>query len=256
MWLFYVFCRYSLAFGFIVAGIVKIIDERFASGLHTKHPMGHYLEALHQTGFYYWFIGYAQILAAIFLIIPRTATLGAIIYFPIIFNILILTYATRFDGSIFTAPLMTLANLYILGWNYEKWKDVLPFNSSENAFIEKDDAERRVRENIGWKAVFQKGISGTFKGIIAFIKALFGEKFPKLFAAGVFAAMILFVFIVPRMFTVKPRNELKYCLTQFKNTNRTQAGNIFCTCIHEKGDTLNNCLIEYENAADDISSAP
>ena len=128
LWLFSIFCRLALAAGFIPAGIVKIIGERFASGLSANHPMGHYLEALHTTGYYYTFIGVVQIAAAIMLLIPRTVTLGAFLYFPIILNICILTYATRFDGSIFTAPLMTLANLYMLGWNYEKWKYILPFN--------------------------------------------------------------------------------------------------------------------------------
>ena len=91
--------------------------------------MGYYLEALHySTGYYYTFIGIAQLAAAIMLLIPRTVTLGAFLYFPIILNITILTYATRFDGSLFTAPLMTLANLYVLAWNYEKWKYILPFN--------------------------------------------------------------------------------------------------------------------------------
>ena len=132
LWLFSIFCRVSLAFGFIPPGMVKIMDERFASGLHANHPMGHYLVALFQTGYYYTFIGFAQVAAAIILLIPRTVTLGAFIYFPIIFNILILTFATRFEGSLFTAPLMTLANLYLLGWNYEKWKYILPFNHLEN----------------------------------------------------------------------------------------------------------------------------
>ena len=131
-WLFSIFCRLALALGFIPAAIVKLIDERFASGLSVNHPMGHYLEALHQTGYYYTFIGVVQLLAAIFLLIPRTVTLGAFLYFPVILNITVLTYATRFDGSLFTAPLMTLANLYLLAWNYEKWKYILPFNRLAN----------------------------------------------------------------------------------------------------------------------------
>jgi uncharacterized membrane protein YphA (DoxX/SURF4 family) len=129
-WLRYfaVFCSLALAAGFIPAGIVKITGERFASGLSANHPMGHFLEALHLTGYYYTFIGVVQITAALLLLIPRTATLGAFLYFPVILNICILTYAVRFGGSLFTAPLMVLANLYVLGWNYEKWKYILPFN--------------------------------------------------------------------------------------------------------------------------------
>ena len=38
--------------------------------------MGHYLEALHHTGYFYTFIGYAQILAAVLILIPRTVVIG------------------------------------------------------------------------------------------------------------------------------------------------------------------------------------
>ncbi|UWX55246.1 DoxX family membrane protein [Maribacter litopenaei] len=103
-WLFSIFCRVSLAFAFLVAGWVKIIGERFASGLSVIHPMGAYPEALHHTGYYYTFIGVAQIVAAILLLIPRTVTLGALLYFPIIVNIWLLSYAVRFEGPMSQRP--------------------------------------------------------------------------------------------------------------------------------------------------------
>lgn len=257
LWLFSIFCRFSLAFGFFVAGMVKIIGERFASGLHAKHPMGYFLEALHfSTGYYYTFIGIAQILAAIFLIIPRTVTLGAFIYFPIILNIWILTYATRFDGSMFTAPLMTLANLYLLGWHYEKWKYILPFN---------DIAKRNSIENEIRQKYFPANGVGFFPNPIRFfytrirgvLSQLFTKKFPFLvnfpwlFVAGVLMTMIFFVGIAPRLFNVVPRNTFERCVRQFKNTNRIVAGENFCGCIHEQGEPLNKCLNDYENAPDD-----
>src|SRR6476661_3084956 len=91
LWLFSIFNRFALAAGFIPSGIVKIIGERFASGVSANHPMGHYMEALHTTGYYYTFIGIVQVTAAILLLIPRTVTLGTFLYFPIILNICILT---------------------------------------------------------------------------------------------------------------------------------------------------------------------
>ncbi|MCD6064217.1 MAG: hypothetical protein K0R82_2128 [Flavipsychrobacter sp.] len=125
---FAVFNRVVLALGFLPSGFVKIMGERFTS-LSVNHPMGHYLEALHRTGFYYPFIGVVQIAAACMLLIPRTATLGAVIYFPIILNICILSLAVRFEGSFVTSPLMVLANLYLLCWNYDKLKFILPFRN-------------------------------------------------------------------------------------------------------------------------------
>jgi hypothetical protein len=120
-WLRYfaVFNRLALAAGFLPAGVVN-------------HPMGHYLVALHRTGYYYTFIGIAPVTAAILLLIPRTALPGALIYFPIILNICILSFAVRFEGSLLTSPLMVLANLYLLCWNYDKLKCIFPGNKKNS----------------------------------------------------------------------------------------------------------------------------
>ena len=108
--------------------MVKIVGERFASGLSINHPMGAYLEALHYTGYYYTFIGIAQVMAAVLLLIPRTVTLGALLYFPIIVNIWLLSFALRFEGSFVTSPLIVLADLYIIFWNYYMVIYIFPFN--------------------------------------------------------------------------------------------------------------------------------
>ncbi len=187
--------------------------------------MGHFLEALHLTGYYYTFIGVVQITAALLLLIPRTATLGAFLYFPVILNICILTYAVRFGGSLFTAPLMVLANLYVLGWNYEKWKYILPFN----------------RPAISDGLTEKKSLS---------------NKFPTLFFAGVFAAVIVFVAVVPRLYSIMPRDTLPQCIKQFKDSRRTKAGENFCGCIHNNGEPLDKCLNEYNLAPEDTIRTP
>lgn len=122
---FYLFCRLSLALGFVIAGMVKILGERFASGLSEIHPMGTYFVALYHTGFYYPMIGVAQVIAAVLLLLHRTTLLGAMIYFPIILNIWMLSIAVRFDGSYVSSTLMVLANLYLLAYNYDRWKMIL-----------------------------------------------------------------------------------------------------------------------------------
>ena len=225
LWLFAIFNRLALAAGFIPAGIVKIMDERFASGLHTKHPMGSYLEALHHTGYHYTFIGVAQILAAILLLLPRTGALGAFLYFPIILNICILSFAVRFDGSLFTAPLMVCANLYLLGWDYDKWKYILPFNRPA------DIGELNPKKKLS-------------------------NKFPALFFAGVFAVVVFFVIVVPRLYSVRPRNTLVQCQRQFKNSNKAQAGEVFCNCVHVSGETFDKCLKQYVDAPEDNANTP
>jgi hypothetical protein len=253
LWLFSIFCRLALAAGFIPAAIVKLIDERFASGLAVTHPMGAFLEALHHTGYYYTFIGVVQAIAAVFLLVPRTVTLGAFLYLPVIVNITVLTYAVRFDGSLFTAPLMTLANLYILGWNYEKWKFILPFRGTPA----EQDFPTTLRAYLG-----DSNAKGDHPGMgrpgklygwaRSFLKALFRDRFPALFFAGVLAAIVICVVGIPSLYSVKPRNTMPQCLRQFERTERKQAGKNFCTCIHENGHPLGRCLDEYNNAPGDI----
>jgi uncharacterized membrane protein YphA (DoxX/SURF4 family) len=214
-WLFSIFCRLTLALGFIIAGFVKIMDERFAGGLSEIHPMGTYLVALYHTGYYYTFIGIAQVLAAILLLISRTVTVGALVYFPIILNICILSFAVRFEGSLVTAPLMVFANLYILVWNYDKLKYILPFKTLPNyLIIEKP----------------QK----------------YSYKFPYLFLFVVVLTIFSTIALTELTFDTMPRNSIGDCNDQFKGTKNEAVGADFCDCIHKKGKTLNESLEELE----------
>src|SRR5262252_9252974 len=125
---FAIFCRVALALGCIPAGIVKVTGERF-TGLPSNHPLGHYFDALLLTRYYYTFIGVGQLTASALLLIPRTALLGALLYFPIIVNIWVLSSATRFNGTRI-ATLMLLANLFLLVWDYDRLKHILPLKRS------------------------------------------------------------------------------------------------------------------------------
>ena len=75
------FCRIALAASFLPTGIVKIMGERFAEGLPSNNPLGHYFDALYLTGYYYTFIGITQVIIAILLLFRRTSLLGALMYF-------------------------------------------------------------------------------------------------------------------------------------------------------------------------------
>jgi uncharacterized membrane protein YphA (DoxX/SURF4 family) len=217
-WLRYfaVFNRVALAAGFLPSGFVKIMGERFTA-LSVNHPMGHYLEALHLTGYYYTFIGVAQVTAAILLLIPRTALLGSILYFPIILNICILSLAVRFDGSLLSSPLMVLADLYLLCWNYDKLRFIFPF---KHPAILDDIEKRKVVSN----------------------------KFPAISFAGVAATVIVLVLVLTNVYDIMPRNTLSECNVQCENSTNPKACNNFCDCIHKKGQSLKQCLDEYNKA--------
>lgn len=212
---FTTFLRIALAYAFLMAGLTKVIGERFTS-LSNNHPMGHYLEALYHTGFYYTFIGVAQMLAGLLLLVPRTALLGAILYFPIILNICILSYAVRFEGSVLTTPLMVLANLYLICWDFHRWKYVLPHRPTTI------------------KAAFPEIYSQT-------------NRFPLKFLTVILVTLVIVVGLV---FTMSqkanmPRNSFPECLTQCPDSSNPETCKSFCECIHENGNSLENCLEAY-----------
>jgi len=213
-WLRYfaVFCRIALALGFLPSGIVKVRGERF-TGLPSNHPLGHYFDALHVTGYYYTFIGVGQLISAVLLLIPRTALLGAIFYFPIILNICVLTYAVRFEGTRI-ATLMLLANLFLLAWDYPRLKTILPFRRHGDPHVVETD------------------------------------KFPVLFFAFVFAAALSVIVINMFVFDIRPGNSEIECTNGCKNSSSPNACQHFCDCIYKQGHPLNVCLNEYEGEKD------
>jgi uncharacterized membrane protein YphA (DoxX/SURF4 family) len=212
---FTVFCRVALALGFIPSGIVKIMGERFTA-LPANHPLGNYFDALYQTGYYYTFIGVGQIITALLLLIPRTALLGAILYFPTILNICVLAYATRFEGTRITT-LMLLANIYLLCWDYERIKYILPFKQS--------NAE-----------------------IYPTKKKTLSSKFPFVFFGGVFATVVLVIVINIFLFEIRPGNSLIECTNGCKDSKYPNACEKFCDCIYNQGKPLDSCLKEYKQA--------
>lgn len=120
------FNRIVLAVAFIPSGMTKLVGNRFTQ-IPVDNPIGLFFEGFYQTGFWYRFVGFAQVFAAVLLLIPRTSTLGAIVFFPIVLNIAIITWSLNFQGTWVITSLMFLSNLYLLCWDFDKLKPVLPF---------------------------------------------------------------------------------------------------------------------------------
>jgi hypothetical protein len=207
---FAIFCRLVLAVAFLISGVIKIRGERFAAGLPETNPMGHYLAALHETGFYYESLGWVQAFVAILLLIPRTALLGALIYFPIIMNITVLAYAVRFEGTR-AATFMVLANIFLLCWDYSRLKHILPF--------------KQPKEEVA--------VSATNLPL---------NRFPYAFFAFVVIALASVVLINHNLY-LRPGNSEEECRNVCGDDKGCQA---FCDCIYVNGNALGPCLEEYE----------
>lgn len=214
---FAVFCRIALAVSFIPTGIVKIMDERFAAGLPSNNPLGHYFDALQQTGYYYTFIGVVQILIAVLLLIPRTSLLGALMYFPVIINICVLTYATRFEGTRLVT-MMVLASLFLLIWDYDRLKNILPFKHHEPN-----------------PPVLTKPL---------------GMRLRLLFFGGCIVVLAFIIIGTFYLYEIGPCNSEAACRNQCAGSKNPAACESFCDCIYEQGQPLDNCLVNFNQAND------
>lgn len=210
---FAIFCRIMLALSFIPSGIVKIMGERFTA-LPNNHPLGHYLEALHHTGYYYTFIGVLQVSIALLLLVPRTSLLGALLYFPVIVNICVLTYAVRFEGTRIIT-FMVLANLYLLFWHYDRLKQIFA-----HLILNKTITQKKHINN----------------------------KFPFVFFGAVFITLALVVVINQFLYNIRPGNSAIECTNSCKGSDNPKACEDFCDCIYTQGKPLDKCLADYKKA--------
>lgn len=117
--------RVLLALAFVPSGLVKIMDAPFTT-LPTTTAVGFFFAGFFSAHGYYRFVGIAQWTAAALLLVPQTATLGAVLYLPIIVNIFAITVAVDFANTRFITGLMVIADLYLLCWDYDRWKSLLP----------------------------------------------------------------------------------------------------------------------------------
>lgn len=128
--LFVIYTRYLVGSGFVFASIVKIKGERFTTVSHEDAPFGtafHFFETMYQTGIYWQFLGWGQLVAGFLLMTQRFAKLGAVVFFPIILNVFVITISMEFAFTPVITFLMLMANLLLLLWHRDELKFLLNF---------------------------------------------------------------------------------------------------------------------------------
>jgi hypothetical protein len=159
MHLFAAFTRCLLAVGFIPPSIVKIMHQPFTS-LPESSTVGYFFNALLKTGFYYDFIGWCQLTAAILLLIPQASHIGAFLFLPIIANIAVLTISVGFTGTWIITSFMFLAALFLTLWEYDRLKPAF--------FYRREKRSRRFRyQFIAIPAFF--GLGGAVLGFLLWL---------------------------------------------------------------------------------------
>ena len=119
--------RVLLALAFVPSGLVKILGQPFTL-LPVTDPVGYFFAGFFSATGFYRFVGVSQWVAAACLLMPRTATLGAFLYVPIVLNIFVITVAIG-PAFAFTRVItggMLLGSVWLLFWDWDRWKQILP----------------------------------------------------------------------------------------------------------------------------------
>lgn len=115
-----IYLRYLMGFAFVFASPVKITGHRFTT-IPADQPVGHFFEALYQTGVYWRFLGICQFAAGALLMTQRFSTLGAMAFFGIIRNVFVITISIDFGmGTPLITALMLCGTVSLLLWDYRK----------------------------------------------------------------------------------------------------------------------------------------
>ena len=131
-----IYTRYLLGGAFVFASLIKIKGHRFTHLSRAAEAINsplHFFETLYQSGLYWQFLGWAQLLAGLLLLTQRYATLGAVLFLPIIANIFVITISYDFAGTPIITGLMLLATLLLLGWDWNRLRILLNLPVREEA---------------------------------------------------------------------------------------------------------------------------
>jgi hypothetical protein len=104
---------------FLPTGLVKLLGQRFTL-LPVEHPIGFFFEAMYRTGPYWHFVGGVQVVAALLLLVPATALLGALLFLPVAVSILLITAGVGFGNTVFVAVGMVLSVGWLLLWDSDR----------------------------------------------------------------------------------------------------------------------------------------
>ncbi len=129
-----IWTRYLIGFAFIPSGLKKLVGERFTQ-IPVSNPIGFFFEALYQSGIYWNFLGFIQVLAAFLLMTQRFATIGNLIFLPIAINIFLITYAMHFTGTVYITFLLVVASTGLLLWDFPKWRTLFSSDNFETHLV-------------------------------------------------------------------------------------------------------------------------
>ena len=117
--------RYLLGAAFVWASIFKIMNIRFTPTSGEEAPINsleHLLESMYRSGYYWRFIGWGQLTAGFLMMSQSFSTLGAVVFFPMMLSIFVISTAFTSSNVMVVTALMLIANLLLLLWEWHRLK--------------------------------------------------------------------------------------------------------------------------------------
>ncbi len=150
--IFTIYLRYMIGGAFIIAafGMGKVTKTKvnlmgsLDAPIQDLQPIQQFFRVMIDSGLYWQFIGWTQIIAGALLMTQRFARLGALIFFGLILNIFVITIAYKFTGTPVVTGLLLLAATYLLIWD---------LRALQFLFFDNVQAERislKVMDNMYW----------------------------------------------------------------------------------------------------------
>jgi hypothetical protein len=122
--IFTIYLRYLIGGAFFIAafGMGKVSGTSNLMGsmdhpIQELKPIQQFFRVMTDSGLYWKFIGWTQIIAGMLLMTQRFARLGALIFFGLILNIFVITIAYDFKGTPVVTGLLLLAATWLLIWD-------------------------------------------------------------------------------------------------------------------------------------------
>lgn len=130
---FIIALRFVVATVLIPSGLLKIQGKRF-SAICPEMYAGTFFSELHNTGIYWKFLGFCQLLTALLLFTQRYTVLAAIMFFGICANIFIFTLSMGLHDKTLIMAFMLTAAFLLIGWDYYRIKLLFNVPVISNSF--------------------------------------------------------------------------------------------------------------------------
>jgi hypothetical protein len=136
--------------------------------MSPESEVGAFFEVLYQSGVYWKFLGLSQVMAGLLVLVPASAAIGALLFFGIMVNIFLITLSYDFSGTPIITFFMLLATVWLLLWDYHRFRGILftpDVSNANTADSYHTNLPQPALKNQFERAVY---VVGTFSGIVLF----------------------------------------------------------------------------------------